>query len=137
MYLIDFAHSKIFVDISTGEHSPNVLRKSQDRSTRFQSKNFFLGNEQSRRDDIESIGNILIYFVNNGHLPWMEFERFNLKEQRVFRSKISLQELCENIPDSLLKFMTYCHSMSFETKPNYKILMQHLENLKFQKIQKK
>jgi serine/threonine protein kinase len=68
-HLIDFGLSKKYRDQKTHQHIPYKENKNLTGTARYASINAHLGIEQSRRDDLESIGYVLIYLVQ-GYLPW-------------------------------------------------------------------
>lgn len=63
--------SKRYVDPKTGDHLEHKKTGIFTGTTRYCSVNAHSKYQQSRKDDLEAIGNILVYFFNNGHLPWM------------------------------------------------------------------
>lgn len=122
IYLIDFGLSKRFRDSKTGEHIPYVDGKSLTGTAVYASIYTHLGIEQSRRDDLESVGYVLMYFLR-GNLPWQGIKAKTREERLTKLMEIKI----DNIPDLLCKgypeeFITYFNSvreLQFEAKPDY------------------
>jgi len=99
--------------------------KNLTGTPRYASINNHLGVEQSRRDDMESIGYVLIYFAK-GELPWQGLRAQTKKQkyQKIMDKKmaVSIASLCQKVPVELRKYIEYCRSLRFEDKPNYPYL---------------
>ncbi|CUG86775.1 casein kinase, putative [Bodo saltans] len=122
VYLIDFGLSKRYWDARTQQHIPYKEGKPLTGTARYCSINTHLGIEQSRRDDMEAIGHLLIY-LHKGHLPWqgIRVPDPSQKTVRIGEKKISigLEYLCRDEPPQMLKYMKYCRSLKFEETPDY------------------
>ena len=84
--------------------------------------NTHIGYEQSRRDDLESIGHVLLYFLR-GSLPWQgqpgrsKAEKYaNIKKKK---KETSIEDLCKDQPDEFKEFMHYCRGLNFTADPDY------------------
>lgn len=103
-------------------HIPLTFNNPVVGTLRFGSLNSNNGIEYSRRDDLESIGYMLIYFLK-GCLPWesMKADSMNVLVSKIAKKKeeVSLEKLCSGIPGEFLSFMQSVRSLGFEDKPNY------------------
>ena len=132
IYAIDFGLSKKYRESKTGLHIPYRDGKQLTGTARYASINTHMGVEQSRRDDIESLGYMMVYLMK-GRLPWQGKVNSNPKKRyddiKKLKVNIKLAELCQNLPKECIKFIQYARDMKFEDKPNYKYLKDLLKKM--------
>jgi len=125
VYAIDFGLSKKFRDSRTGRHITYSDTKNLLGTARYASINNHMGIEQSRRDDLESLGYLLIYFLK-GVLPWQGITGTSTKDKynRIchIKTNTSSKALCKGLPAEFVKYFNYVKALSFEDLPNYKYL---------------
>lgn len=121
IYCIDFGLSKRYRHPRTLQHIPQREGRSLTGTPRYASINNHLGVEQSRRDDLESIGYVLVYFLKGG-LPWQGLKaKSATKKYKLIMEKkqsITIPALCQGCPSQFAEYLAYCRSLKFEAKPN-------------------
>ena len=109
------------------EHIPMVSNKTFVGTPRYASLNTHLGLEQSRRDDLETLGYMLIYFFK-GSLPWSGLQAQSMTEKyaniREYKQCTSVEELCDGMPKEFAEYMNICRNLEFEEEPPYDKLTQ-------------
>ncbi len=127
IYIVDFGLAKQYRDSKTHVHIPYREHKSLIGTPRYASINTHLGIQNSRRDDLESLDYILLYFLR-GSLPWQGFKaRTKLqKYQKIMEKKLAtpIELIHNNLPNELHEFATYARSLRFADKPDYTYLIQ-------------
>jgi serine/threonine protein kinase len=122
VYMIDFGLAKYYRDQKTQQHIAYIEGKRLVGTARYVSLNTHLGVEPSRRDDLEAIGYLLIYFLK-GSLPWMgvKAETRNAKYAAIqeMKSSISIETLCLGLPEEFSQFLTAVRRLSFTDEPQY------------------
>jgi len=132
VFIIDFGLAKRFRDPKTHQHIPYREQKNLTGTARYASINAHLGIEQSRRDDLESLGYVLMYFLR-GNLPWQGLKAPNKKQkyERISDKKIgtSVDQLCKGYATEFNQYLNYCRSLHFEDKPDYAYLRRLFRDL--------
>ena len=125
IYIIDFGLAKKFMSSRTGKHAKFVINEKWSGTTRFASANSLRGVVQSRRDDLESLCYLLLYFLK-GSLPWDNaLGRTELEDLvLIYKIKKFIQPeiLFLGFPKELTDFYKYCRKLEFAQKPNYNYL---------------
>ena len=135
IYLIDFGLAKKYRESNNAEHYEIKEENKLIGTARFASINAMEGLSQSRRDDLESLGYMLIYFLK-GKLPWQNFliknkeERYNKIKQT--KKEIAINELCSNCPKEIGQYITYVKNLKFDEEPNY----NYIKNLFYEILNK-
>jgi len=131
VYIIDFGLAKKYVS-RDGKHIPYREGKSLTGTARYASINTHLGIEQARRDDLESLGYVLMYFLR-GSLPWQNMKANNKKEkyEKIMEKKLEtpIEVLCKGFPAELASYLSYCRALKFEEKPDYTFLKNLFKTL--------
>jgi serine/threonine protein kinase len=132
VYIVDFGLSKRYRHPKSLQHIPHRDGRSLTGTPRYASINNHLGIEQSRRDDLESIGYVLIYFLK-GSLPWQGLKAKNAqkKYQLIMEKKqnISIANLCQGCPSQFAEYLSYCRSLKFDNKPDMTYLRKLFRDL--------
>lgn len=132
VFIIDFGLAKKYRDPRTHTHIPYRENKNLTGTARYASINTHLGIEQSRRDDLESLGYVLMYF-NRGSLPWQGLKAQTKKQkyERISEKKLStpIEVLCKGFPSEFATYLNFCRSLRFDDKPDYTYLRQLFRNL--------
>ena len=125
IFLLDFGLSKKYRSSKTLKQIPFNNIEKMIGTVRYNSIKANEGFEQSRRDDLESAGYVLIYFIK-GKLPWQGMPANNKKEKywKILRikNKTTAKELCEGIPEEFAKYIDYTRNLEYSEQPNYEML---------------
>ncbi|KAK9322606.1 kinase-like domain-containing protein [Lipomyces orientalis] len=130
--VIDFGLAKKFRDPRTHMHIPYRENKNLTGTARYASVNTHLGVEQSRRDDLESLGYVLMYFCR-GSLPWQGLKAATKKQKydRIMEKKMTTpaEILCRGFPAEFSLYLNYTRSLRFDDKPDYTYLRKLFRDL--------
>jgi serine/threonine protein kinase len=117
VYAIDFGLAKRYIDPKTGKHNPHKFKNTMAGTVRYLSLNAHLQFEQSRRDDIESIGYVLAYFLREGHLPWMGIKAKKKEKNELqlkAKQETTFEQLYQGHPEEFILYMKYSRSLEYD-----------------------
>lgn len=132
LYIIDFGLAKQFIyrdpnNPSKKRHIPkrNPSKIPKDKITgtvRYSSRDSHYG-DQGRKDDLESLGNVMLYFLKDGWLPWMGIQAKTKaqKYEAILQLKIecNMEHLLYGNYREFRIFMQSVRDMDFEDRPDY------------------
>jgi len=131
LYCIDMglAHPYIY---KNGSHIQFDDKRKFCGTARYASRAAHKGHSQSRKDDLEAIGYILVYLYK-GSLPWQKIKNKN-KEKRYkligeMKDKTSIEELCDSMPREFMVYLKYIMNLDFDEKPRYSSLINMFKKL--------
>lgn len=131
LYMIDLGLAKKYRDLRTLQHINYAEDRGLAGTARYVSINVHLGVEQSRRDDLESVGYVLISLVK-GKLPWQGMEGGkDEKYDLISRAKMDtpLETLCDGLASEFLNYMQRVRALRFDERPVYTYLRGLFVNL--------
>ncbi|OHS94783.1 hypothetical protein TRFO_39038 [Tritrichomonas foetus] len=132
IYIIDFGLAKRYRDPLTLKHVKYSDRKQLTGTARYASVNALRGIEQSRRDDMEALGYVWMYFLR-GDLPWMGI-RANVPQKKYSmicdcKMATSFEVLCEGFPQQFITYFKNIRALRFTEEPdyaNYRLMFREL-----------
>ena len=127
LYILDFGLAKKYRSSRTLIQYPYVKKKKLTGTARYASIHALEAYEQSRRDDLESVGYVLMYFLR-GNLPWQGL-KVRSKEDRYKKilekkKETSSQDLCKDFPHEFFEYVDYSRKLEYEENPDYDFLRQ-------------
>ena len=136
LHIIDFGLAKEYIDAETNQHIPYKEGKQLTGTARYMSINSHLRKELSRRDDLEAIGYMLLYFLREGSLPWIGMRGKSQSEKferiKEVKRNTPIEMLCAGHPEEFANYMRYVRRLDFAETPDY----NYLKNLFIKLFQK-
>lgn len=131
IFLIDYGLAKEYRNPRTLVHRPYKTGKNLTGTARYASLNTHLGCEQSRRDDLESLGFMMVYFMK-GRLPWQGIKAETKQEKymriRKCKEETSIFKLCDGLPHGIYLYLLHVRNLEYEECPDYAYLESILED---------
>ena len=128
IYIIDFGLSKKYRSDRTGNHIQFCITKKMNGTARYASTNSLRGVEISRRDDLECLAYMIIYFIMK-KLPWQGVKANSLqnryKKIYYMKKKLIYDENFKQLPKEIQEFYNDIKKLKFEEKPNYVKLKEY------------
>ncbi|KAK2715166.1 hypothetical protein QYM36_009971 [Artemia franciscana] len=128
VFLTSFSYTRKY----STSNKPVRCNKHKIGNLKYASLNAHAGLEQSRRDDLESLGYMLVHFAK-GDLPWQNLKAISKLDllDKIYRSKkaTSISTLCETLPTEFGLYLNYCRNLEFGETPNYSYLVDIFRNL--------
>jgi serine/threonine protein kinase len=125
VYIIDFGLAKKYRSSRNLQHIKYTNNKKLTGTARYASINALKGAEQSRRDDLEAIGYVIMYFLK-GALPWqgLKVDKKEDRYKKIYEKKKSTteEELCAGFPKEFAEYVKYTRNLGFEQDPDYEFL---------------
>ena len=132
IYILDFGLAKKFRSSKTLKQIPMIKHSRLTGTARYASINALKGYEQSRRDDLESLGYVLAYLLR-GSLPWQGMPAKTKEEKytKILNKKltITVESLLKNYPQELINYIKYCRILKYEQDPDYEYLIELFKNV--------
>ena len=136
LYVIDYGLAKKYRDPQTRMHIAYRDNKRLTGTARYASLATHLGIEQSRRDDMESLGYTVVYLLKE-ELPWQgvqaenRHDKYNLIKEK--KQCMKVEDICKDLPAQFSRYIYYCRSLKFEDKPDYAQLRKMFKDLFYEK----
>ena len=125
LYILDFGLAKKYRSSRTLIQYPYIKKKKLTGTARYASIHALEAYEQSRRDDLEAVGYVLMYFLR-GNLPWQGL-KVRSKEDRYKKilekkKETSSEALCKDYPHEFFEYVDYTRNLEYEENPDYDFL---------------
>ena len=124
IYLIDFGNARKYRSSRTGKHIPFAKNCKMYGTMIFLSSNVLKGIKQKRKDELESLGLVIIY-LHQGFLRWYDLKCKDIYQGvdkvKKLKIKFSNEELCKNLPKEICEYMNYVKKMNFGVNLDYSI----------------
>ena len=132
LYILDFGLAKKYRSSRTLVQYPYIKKKKLTGTARYASIHALEAYEQSRRDDLESVGYVLMYFLR-GNLPWQGL-KVRSKEDRYKKilerkKETSSEDLCRNFPHEFFEYVEYTRNLEYEEDPDYDFLRKKFKDV--------
>ncbi|KAL4472054.1 hypothetical protein ABPG72_007103 [Tetrahymena utriculariae] len=131
VYIVDFGLAKKLVT-RNGSHIPYKENKNFTGTARYASLTTHIGIEQGRRDDLEGMMYVLLYFLL-GSLPWMGVRSNTKKEKydKIMEKKmtLSINEVFNDLPKEFVELFKYIRNLEFEEIPDYDYIKRKFEQV--------
>ncbi len=141
---MDFGFASRYIDPDTNQHKKMMKHGSCLGTPRYASLNVHKGYSLSRRDDLESVAYMLIFFMK-GTLPWsglvlkknenrwavilevcvcvsscyVSGPPFDCSPLEQVKQRVAIRDLCRNLPPQFAKFLEYTRKLGFAEDPDY------------------
>ena len=126
IYLTEFGLCTKYCSSKTRKHIMPGVRGTFTGTLRYSSANAQRGNQQSRRDDIESLGYTILFFMK-GKLPWQNLNQ-NYNEKDIYiktyamKKYMPIEKLCKGLPQEMAEYFKYSRNLKFKDEPDYEFL---------------